>query len=174
MPRRIPIAKAGKIYRRLALGINAAAIRELAPVMDETARDVIKKHFVFGGPEKKPLATKIVSRTGQLASTVAPLTTKLTQRGIEAGIKMSGIQARGLEEGATISHPGNVGKLQVFKPKGSRRTIFTRKTRAHIITIRKRAPLKKTMRRWRKRHLDALRRGAFQAANKVGLVAKVS
>jgi len=171
---RIPLAKAGSVYSRFARGINAAAMRELAPLMDETARDVITKHFVSGGPRKKPLATKIVSRTGTLASTVAALPTRLAKRGIEAGIKMSGIQARGLEEGNLISHPGNVGKLQVFKPKGSKRTVFTRKTRAHLIPIRKRAPLIKTMKRWRKRHLAALNRGAGQAAKAVGLKAKVS
>lgn len=170
----IPLAKAGSIYRRFARGINAAAMRELVPVMEATARDVITKHFVSGGPGRKTLATKIVSRTGQLASTVAPIKSRLTQRGIEAGIKMSGIQARGLEEGALISHPGSVGPLQVFKPKGSKRMVFTRRTRAHLIPIRKRAPLIKTMRRWRKRHLAALNRGAGQAAKAVGLKAKVS
>ena len=170
----IPLAKAGATYRRFARGINAAAVRELVPVMKETARDVITKHFVSGGPDKKPLATKIVSRTGTLAGTVGPLPTRLTRRGIEAGIKMSGVQARGLEEGALISHPGSVGPLQVFKPKGSKRFVFTRKTRAHLIPIRKRAPLIKTMRRWRKRHLEALNRGAGQAAKAVGLKAKVS
>jgi hypothetical protein len=171
---RIPLAKAGSTYKRFARGINAAGIRELNPVMEETARDVVTKHFVSGGPDKKPLKTKIVSRSGALAGSVGALPTKLTRRGIEAGIKMAGVQARGLEEGATISHPGNVGKLQVFKVKGSRRPIFTRKTRAHLISIRKRAPLKKTMRRWRKRHLEALNRGVGRAATSVGLKAKVS
>lgn len=176
---RIPLAKAGATYHRFAAGINAAGIRELNPVMKETARDVVTKHFV--GPvgtesKKKPLATKIVSRSGNLAASVGPLKTTLTRRGIQAGIKMGGSglpYAPGLEDGALVSHPGNVGKLQVFKVKGSRRPIFTRKTRAHLIPIRKREPLKKTMKRWRPKHLAALNRGVGAAAKAVGLEAKV-
>jgi len=139
----------------------------------------VTRHFIQGGPKTKPRATKIVSRTGALEASVDKLKTKLSRKGIEAGIKMGGPglpQAAGLEakEGALISHPGNVGKLQVFKPKGSKRTVFTRKTRPHLIRIRGRQPLRKTMRRWRKEHLAALNRGAGQAAEKVGLKAKVS
>ena len=175
----IPLAKAGETYRRFAAGINAAGMRELEPVMEATAKDAVARFFV--GPvgmrsKKKPLKTKIVSRSGRLADSVAPLKTKLTRKGIEAGIKMGGPglpQAPGLEDGALISHPGNTGKLQVFKVKGSRRPIFTRKTRAHLIPIRGRQPLKKSMQKWRKEQLAAINRGVGQAAASVGLVAKV-
>ncbi|MCP4878322.1 MAG: hypothetical protein GY896_22950 [Gammaproteobacteria bacterium] len=172
----IALSEAGPKYHGLAKGIPAAGARALTPVMAETARDVITKHFV--GPvgtesKKKPLATKIVSRSGQLASTVGPIPTTVRGGQIIAGIKMEGIQARGLEEGNLISHPGNVGKLQVFKPKGSRRLVFTRKTRAHLIPIRARWPLKKTMKRWRKKHLATLNAAVGQAAAEVGLVAKI-
>lgn len=175
----IRLEDAGGKYHRFARGINAAAMRELQPEMELTARDVVTKHFV--GPvgvesKKRPLATKIVSRTGTLENSVAALRTGLAKKGIVAGIKMGGSgipYARGLEEGATISHPGST-KLQVFKVPGSSRPIFTRKTRAHLIQIRARHPLRKTMKRWKKRHLVALNRGAGQAAEKVGLKAKVS
>ncbi len=173
---RTSLVQASKMYGRYARRINASALRALKPVMERTAHDVITKHFVGPvglGSKKKPMKSKIVSRTGTLASTVAPLKSKLTPQGILAGVKMSGIQARGLEEGAVIMHPGNVGKLQVFKVGGGR-TVFTRKTRPHIIRIRMRAPLRKTMKRWRRRHLEALNEGAVEAARSVGLIAKVS
>lgn len=173
---RILLADAGSVYHGLARGIVAAGAKALDPIMKDTAKDVVAKRFV--GPvgtasKKKPLKTKIVSRTGTLASTVGALKTTVRGSRIVAGIKMSGIQARGLEEGNLISHPGNVGKLQVFKPKGSRRKVFTRKTRPHLIPIRARWPLRNTMKAWRKRHLRALGAAVAIAAQDVGLTATV-
>lgn len=173
---KVLLADAGGKYHGMANNIVKAGARSLDVVMKETARDVITKHFV--GPvgtesKKKPLKTKIVSRSGRLASTVGALETAIRGARIVAGIKMEGVQARGLEEGNLISHPGNVGKLQVFKPKGSRRFVFTRKTRAHLIPIRARWPLKKTMKRWRRKHLAALNVAVGEAAASVGLVAKI-
>lgn len=170
------IAKASESYRRFARGINASAMRELDPEMDETARYIVSKFFESGGPERKPLKSKIISRSGRLAASVRALKSKLTRHGIEAGVQMGGggmPYAPGLEKGALISHPGNVGKLQVFKPKGERRLVFTRKTRPHLIPIRAREPLKKGMRQRKKEHLAALLRGAQVAASKAGFTVKV-
>jgi hypothetical protein len=173
---KILLSEAGTKYHKFAASIVKSGARALDPVMKETARDVISKHFVGPvgvGSKKKPIKTKIVSRSGKLASTVDALPTTARGSQIIAGIKMEGVQARGLEEGALISHPGNVGKLQVFKVPGSRRKIFTRRTRAHLIPIRARWPLKKTMKRWRRTHLATLNAAIGQAAESVGLKAKV-
>lgn len=173
---RIALSEAGPKYHQFAKNIVKAGANAITPVMKATARDVVSKHFV--GPvgtesKKKPLKSKIVSRSGQLASTVGALPTTMRGNRIVAGIKMQGIQARGLEEGALISHPGSVGPLQVFKVPGSRRPIFTRRTRAHLIPIRARWPLKKTMKRWRRKHLSTLNGAMGEAAASVGLIAKV-
>jgi len=181
MAKKILLADAGSKYHKLARNIVKAGARVLSLSMVDTAKDVITKHFV--GPvglasKKKPMKTKIVSRTGQLASTVGPLKTVTRGNRITAGIKMEGVQARGLEEGNLIQHPGNIGKLQVFRVKAAKkggrgRLIFTRHTRPHLIPIRARWPLKKTMKRWRKLHLKALNIAVGEAAVAAGLEANI-